>query len=122
MAVVQNKHTSLASSGADMSWETYPGKGYQCSASEYKGTAPDAAGTAAGCLAAAEKMVGLGVEYATFHGGTCYVCSVAGDVGAKLRAMPGQTSFVGKQKGTNHTAVALALDVKVILTPPCIFH
>jgi hypothetical protein len=75
-------------------WETYPGKGYRCSASEYQGRAPDAAGTAAGCLAAAEEMAGLGVDYATFWGGTCYVCSVGGDVGAKLTAMPGQTSFM----------------------------
>ena len=111
MAVVQNKHTSLASSTADMTWSTHAGQGYRCTSSEYKGTAPDSAGTAAGCLAAAEKMAGLGVDYATFHGGSCYVCSVAGDVAAKLSAMPGQTSFVGKHTGTktNHTATAATL-------------
>lgn len=71
------------------------GKGYTCTASEYKGTASDINKTAAGCLAAAEQMSSKGVNYATYPGnGGCFVCSVP-DAASKLTPKKGQVTFVG---------------------------
>lgn len=53
--------------------------------------------TAAGCLAAVEKMAAQGVNYAIYPGNNnCYVCSIAGDIASKLSPKPGAVSFVGK--------------------------
>jgi hypothetical protein len=48
-------------------WKEYKGMGYTCSGEEFRGTVPDHNNTAAGCSAAAQKMVGChaGVNYAT---------------------------------------------------------
>lgn len=76
-------------------WTEYSGKGYTCSGSEYKGAASDLNKTAAGCLAAAEKMSSSGVNYATYPGnGGCFVCSVP-DAASKLTPKKGQVTFVG---------------------------
>jgi alpha-L-arabinofuranosidase len=77
-------------------WAMYKDKGYTCSGAEYRGTAADANKTAAGCLAAAEGMIAAGVNYATYPGNGCFVCSVAGDVASKLQTKPGQITYVGK--------------------------
>ena len=54
MVVVQNKHIELdvPARGADanLTWTEYSGMGYTCASNEYKGTALNRNGTAAGCL------------------------------------------------------------------------
>ena len=53
--------------------------------------------SAAGCLAAVEKMATQGVNYGIYPGNNnCYVCSIAGDIASKLGPKPGAVSFVGK--------------------------
>ena len=63
----------------------------------YRGTTRMDNNSAAGCLAAVEKMSDQGVNYAIYPGNNnCYVCSIAGDIASKLRPKPGAVSFVGK--------------------------
>lgn len=113
MVVVQNKHTQLNAvpgGGANLSWSEHQGMTYACESDEYKGTAVDANGTAAGCLAAAEakSSLGLGINFATYRPSAptaCYVCNVPGAI-AKLTAAKGYITFVGvnpKQPKKNHS-------------------
>ena len=121
MVVVQNKHTQLnapaAGCGENLTWTEYPGKTYTCASDEYKGTAVDANGTAAGCMAAAEakSRLGLGINYATYRPsspGACYVCDVL-DAAAKLKPAEGYITFVGvsstHSKPSKHSGASIEL-------------
>ena len=58
--------------------------------SEYRGVALMANNSAAGCLAAAEAMGALGVNYALYPDKKhCYVCAVSGQVALRLQPHAG---------------------------------
>ena len=89
-------NVTVKTDGPPPTWTEVKGKSLTCSGSEYRGTGADANHTAEGCLAAAQKA-GQGVDYAVYPGNNgCFLCSIAGDIEAKLIAKPGAVSFVGK--------------------------
>jgi len=76
-------------------WDTFKGKGYTCSGSEYKGDL--GAMSADACLSAVQAKEDQGINYGTYPGnGQCYACQIQGDIASKLAPTPNATSFVGK--------------------------
>lgn len=90
-------NVTVKTDGPTPTWTEVKGKSLTCSGSEYRGTGLDANHTAEGCLAAAQKASGQGVDFALFPGNNnCYLCSVAGDIEAKLKVNAKAVSFIGK--------------------------
>lgn len=90
-------NVTVKTDGPPPTWTEIKGKAFTCSSGEYRGAAADANHTAAGCLAEAQKASGQGVDYAVFPGSNgCFLCSIAGDIEAKLTPKAGAVSYVGK--------------------------
>ena len=82
--------------GPPPSWSAHANMGYTCGSSEYKGTAKMKTDSPSGCEDAAKAMESQGVNFAIYPGNhNCYVCSVSGDIAAKLSPKPSATSFIG---------------------------